>query len=174
MDVVNAFVFGLPAPPLPILVTKNDEDAYGNSHNLIRQATLHAIARKDQIANNQRKIAQLPIAVDLVRVMRTETDPEKIYDACCIFTRATVQSYTPDANIDLRFASFDEVHSDTKTAIVQATRDHLAAMKLFDLNGGDFETYKKELDDLPYSSLLIKYTERHLWRRKAGTEYVGV
>lgn len=174
MDVVNAFVFGLPAPPVPILVTRNGEDGYGNSHHLIRQATLHAIARKDEKANDKRKIAQLPITINLVRVMRTETHPEKIYDACCIYTRAMVQSYTPDANIDLRFPPFHDVESDKKTPVVEETREHLAAMKLFDLNNGDFETYKEELEDLPYSSLLIKYTERHLWRRKAETEYVGI
>jgi len=174
MDVVNAFVFGLPTPPVPILVTRNNEEGYGNSHNLIRQATLHAIARKDEKANNKRKISQLPITVNLVHTMRTEMDPEKIYDACCMYTRAIIQSYTPDANIDLRFPPFHDVQSDTTTPVVEETREHLAAMKFFDLGGGDINMYRSELDDLPYSSLLIKYTERHLWRQRAGTEYVGV
>lgn len=101
-------------------------------------------------------------------------DPEKIYDACCMYTRAIIQSYTPDANIDLRFPPFYDIQSDTKTPVVEETREHLAAMKLFDLNCEDFKTYRGELDDLPYCSLLVKYTERHLWRQRAGTEYVGV
>jgi len=66
------------------------------------------------------------------------------------------------------------VQSDTTTPVVEETREHLAAMKFFDLGGGDINMYRSELDDLPYSSLLIKYTERHLWRQRAGTEYVGV
>jgi hypothetical protein len=174
MDIVNAFLFGLPSPPVPLLVIRNNEEGYGNSHQLIRQATLHAIARKDENANKERKIAQLPITLDLVRVMRTETDPEKIYDACCRFTCAILQSYTPNMTLDVRFPPFHFIHNDTNTSVVNETREHLAAMKLFDLNGGDFLQYKKELEGLPYSILLKKYTESHKERQKAGTEYVGI
>lgn len=172
MDIVNAFIFGLPSPPVPVMVNRDGRDGYGNSHHLIQQAVLHAQARKNEKEDVERKAAQLPITINLVKIMRSETDPEKIYKACCRFTAALMQTYTPSITLDMRFPPYALVHNETKNPIVDNAREHLAAMKLYDLEGGDFKEYKRELEDLPYSILLQRYGIRHKYRGDQKTEYV--
>ena len=105
----------LPYPPLPILVTRVDEDdgrtldddKVTTSHTLIAQALEDSMARNDQALNMRRMARQQTVMHSFLHAMATEgftCSAEALYTLYCRFTVEHMATYFPLGHpLDIRF-----------------------------------------------------------------------
>ena len=159
MGRVALYMTSLPCPPLPVVVTRREEDGVGNSHDLIARLLLNAMAADDQPANERRKVVQWAITKEWVERLPKTQSAEEFYALCCDFTCKWVNAFTGSSSgISFRSASSVGVGDPCHTALAHfmAAQDiqHLQQPAL----RKDFDHYS----GCTYEALLTTYMQRLL------------
>jgi hypothetical protein len=175
MDLLGTIVAANPCPPLPLQVKRRDLrsdkdiDGFANTHHVLMQAYVHAMQRDCVKDNAQREKTQTELTCVLQSAFcDPSNDSEKLYNSCTTFTRAYLHAFMPNRPVmDARFASYEDVASDTYTnnPIIRSACEHLAGLKFYD-EGGErtYDAILEPLKTMPFSQVLSKYAEVHTTR----------
>lgn len=133
----------LPYPPLPVLVTRiqedsgvldNDSDAITTSHTLIAKGLIDAMVREDPTANAQRAQSQKHVFQRFLHAMASEgfatTDPDRLYYIYTRFTIEHIATYFPKGHpLDIRIAPLSYITNRDK--FHNKLAEYMAAQSIF-------------------------------------------
>jgi hypothetical protein len=141
-------------------------DGFANTHHILMQTCMHAMRRDCGTDNVRRQHEQTRLTGVFLAAFRGPPEPETLYTAATVFTRAYLRSFMPDrTNVpDARFAPFDDVASSTyqNNPLVRASCEHLAGLLYYDRGGEEpYDDLLAPLKRVPFSGILTKYAELH-------------
>lgn len=132
----------LPYPPLPVLVTRIEDDdgrlisddGVITTHTLLAKALTESMVRDDPSLNEERRERQKHVFQCFLHAMAVEgfatTDPERLYTLYCRFSIEHISTYLPPGHpVDFRIPPLSYITSRDKVHTKLA--EYMAAQSLF-------------------------------------------
>lgn len=159
-EIQSATLLCFPCPPLPLMSSRlaTGETVASNSHDNLAM-WMSMLLQKPETVHKKRQEVQIALENSYVEEIRNifakESDVsqddfrDQLYNCMCTFTRGYIQSYNPDATMDVRFMPWADVPK--QSAVHTATVDHYNALCVLE------KRRKPELDHLSYMDIVTLF-----------------